>query len=122
MKGEIDALLRMQIVAEVKKVMTEVLEKNREEWVTGDQLSKQFAFFTAHWLRTYGQLLPRERVGVVMSDNNEHKTSWCYPLHRIQRMIEEGKLRHLVMIEGKGRSKRYQECFPTIRELETINQ
>lgn len=118
MKSEIDPVLRLQIVNELKAVMANIMEVSREEWVSGDELGRRFAFFTRSWLRTYGQLLPRERVSVVGSDGEEHRTGWCYPVHRIERMIHEGKLRRMVMLGGKGRASRYEECLPTIAEME----
>lgn len=116
MKREIDALLRVQIIAEVKNAMSEVLESSQEEWLTGDELGRRIQFFTKSWLKTYGQLLPRERV-TVDDVEGTHRTGWCYPLHRIQRMIADGKLRKLVFIQGKGSTKAYKDAMPTIVEL-----
>lgn len=110
MRSDIDPVLRMQIVTEVGKIVADALEKGKEEWITGDELGRRFGFFTRSWLRTYGQLLPRERVSVVTEEGEEHRTGWCYPVHRIERMIAEGKLRRMVMMEGKGRGRRYEDC------------
>lgn len=117
---KMDALLRMQVVAEVKKAMNEALEGSREIWLSGDELGKRFGFFTRSWLKTYGSLLPRERVSVDHGGNEVHRTGWCYPLHRIERLVNEGKLRRLVVLQGKGSSRKLEECFPTINELTKI--
>lgn len=121
-KGDLrlDPLVRLQLMKEVREVITEILEQRQEKWVSGDELGKQFAFFSPSWLKHYGKLLPRERVAVAIGDDEEHRTGWCYPIHRIERMIAEGKLRRLVLVEGKGRAKRYEECFPTMKELDKI--
>ena len=58
-------------------------EVMNEVWLTAAKLSEQIQFFSKSWLQDYGHLLPREHL--VYS-------GWCYPLHRIQRMIVEDKL------------------------------
>lgn len=118
-----EASLKREIVMTVRQAMKEVLESSEEVWVTGQQLTKRFAFFTPYWLKTYGDLLPREQLGVQVEKGQEpKKTGYCYPLHRIQRMINEGKLRNLVYFEGKGNVKKYEKCFATMSELDSINQ
>lgn len=102
--------LRFEIIGEVKRAMAEALREQHEVWLTGDELGKQFGFFTKSWLKTYGQLLPRERV-TVNTEDGPHSTGWCYPLHQIQSMIKEGKLRTLVYLKGKGSTRKYEEAF-----------
>jgi len=60
--------------------------------LTAAKLSEQIQFFSKSWLEEYGHLLPREHMMYEDEDGVVHKTSWCYPLHRIQRMIVEDKL------------------------------
>lgn len=67
-------------------------EVMNEVWLTGAKLTEQIQSFSPSWLKRYGYLLPRERMVMVDEDGVEHKSGWCYPLHRIQRMIVEGKL------------------------------
>lgn len=88
-----DKMLRAEIVAEVHRAMKESLEMYQEQWVSGDELGKQIQFFSRSWLRTYGHTLPREQV--VVTDDKPHHTGWCYPLHRIQRMLQSGELKAL---------------------------
>lgn len=87
--------LRREIAQEVRAAMVDVNEIYREEWLTADQLSKRIGCFTKSWLKAYGQALPRTHASVVDPDGNEAKTSWVYPLHKIQRMIMEGKIERL---------------------------
>ena len=54
-----DRLLRAEIVAEVRKSMTEILEVANERWLTGDELCEQFQMFSKGWLTAYGDRLPR---------------------------------------------------------------
>jgi len=89
-----DRMLRAEIVATVRQTVTEVLEGADEVWLSPDEMSKQFGMFTPEWLRRHGDLLPREKVGIVMEDGTlKESRSWAYPKHRINRMIMEGKLR-----------------------------
>jgi hypothetical protein len=37
-------------------------------------------------------------------------------------MINEGKLRNLVYFEGKGNVKKYEKCFATMSELDSMNK
>ena len=67
-------------------------EVMNEVWLTAAKLSEQIQFFSKSWLEDYGHLLPREHMMYEDEGGVVHKTSWCYPLHRIQRMIHENKL------------------------------
>lgn len=89
-----DATLRAQIVKTVQKSVAEALEGANERWVSGEELTTYFAFFTKSWLRLYGQALPRTRA-IVTADGIEHSTGWCYPLHKIQRMVRDGEIKGL---------------------------
>ena len=88
-----DKMLRAEIVGEVRRAMKESLEMYQEQWVSGEELCKQMNFFSRSWLRSYGHTLPREQV--VVTDDKPHHTGWCYPLHRIQRMLQSGELKAL---------------------------
>ena len=92
---KIDAMLRAEIIATVRQTMTEVLEGADEVWLTKEQLLAQFGMFTEEWLHRNGELLPRERVEVVMTDGSVKGSRWAYPQHKIQRMIRERKLVNL---------------------------
>ena len=89
-----DRMLRSEIVGEVRRAMREVVEQMEERWLTPDELSKQFAFFSKDWIRHYGHLLPRERVNVT-GDGVDASTRWAYPMHKINRMVSEGAFREL---------------------------
>lgn len=80
-----DAILK-EFAGETIRYHYEVMN---EVWLTAANLSEQIQFLSKEWLKRYGHLLPREQI--VYEDENgvKHKTSWCYPLHRIQRMMAE---------------------------------
>ena len=86
-------MLRAEIVGEVRRAMQESLEMYREEWVTDKELMKRVQCLNKTWFKTYGHTLPREQV--VVTDDKPHRTGWCYPLHRIQRMLRSGELKTL---------------------------
>lgn len=89
-----DRLLRMEIVDEVRRAHTELAEMYEERWLTAEGLCERMGMFSVAWLKRYGHLLPRERAEVV--DGAEmHASRWAYPLHRIQRMVMERKLKEL---------------------------
>ena len=89
-----DRVLRSEIVAAVRQTLADVLEGADEVWLTPEEMSKQFGMFSPEWLRRHGELLPREKVGIVMEDGRvKESRSWAYPKHRINRMIREGKFR-----------------------------
>ncbi len=90
----IDAALRRQIVNEVNNAITNALQGANEKWLNGEQLSQQFSIFTKSWLKSYGHTLPRTQA-VVLAKDGEHRTGWCYPLYKIQRMVQNGEIKQL---------------------------
>lgn len=90
----LDPMLRAEIVATVRETMREVLEGADEIYVTPEQLSERISFLPIEWIRRNGYLLPRE-CAIVMVGGKPRKTNDGYPLHKIQRMIREGKLKEL---------------------------
>ena len=74
------------------KIDSRLKDEMNEVWLTGAKLAEQIQLFSPSWLKRYGYLLPRERMVMVDEDGVEHKSGWCYPLHRIQRMVHEGEI------------------------------
>ena len=93
-----DRMLRAEIIATVRETMREVLEGADEVYVTPEQLAERISFLPLEWIRRNGELLPRE-CAVVNVDGKEVATRYGYPLHKIQRLIREGKLKGLVKIK-----------------------
>ena len=81
--------------------MREMLEGVDEVWLKPKQLLEQFGMLNQEWLDNNGHLLPREYASVVLPDGEEKCTRWAYPKHKINRMIQEGKLKGLVKTEKK---------------------
>ena len=91
-----DKQLRAEIVATVRQTMQEVLENADEVWLTPKGVVENFGMITKEWMRKNAELLPRELASVVFPNGTEVSTHWAYPKHRINRMIQEGKLRGLL--------------------------
>ena len=94
-----DRMLRAEIIATVRATMQEVLEGADEVWLKPKQLLEQFGMLNQEWLDNNGHLLPREYASVVLPGGEEKCTRWAYPMHKINRMIQEGKLKGLVKTE-----------------------
>ena len=92
-KVTMDRVLRAEIVAEVRRSMTEILEVANEKWLTGEELCKQFQMFSPGWLKAYGERLPRQRAEV--QDGGTKASRWAYPMHKIARMINDGTIKDL---------------------------
>ena len=100
MAARIDPILRAEIVAIVREtffeVAQEVMEGSEEKWLKPKQVIEQFGMLSQEWLDRNGELLPREYASVIWPDGVEKSTRYGYPMHKINRMIREGKLKGLV--------------------------
>lgn len=94
-----DRLLRAEIIATVRETMREMLEGADEVWLKPKQLLEQFGMLSQEWLDTNGHLLPREYASVIWPNGKEVNTRYAYPKHKINRMIQEGKLKGLIRKE-----------------------
>lgn len=89
-------MLRAEIIATVRQTVAEVMEGADEVWLSPEDMCKQFSMFTPEWLRRHGEMLPREKVGIVLEDGTvKESRSWAYPKHKINRLIREGRLREI---------------------------
>lgn len=90
-----DKQLRAEIVATVKRSLMEAMETYDERWLTDEQIGEYIGVLSKRWLRDHGDLLPRTRGEWTDSNGGRHATSWMYPLHRIQAMIADGRIKEL---------------------------
>lgn len=86
-----DRALRSEIVAEVRKAMTTYAEK----WVTAEVLCEHVGTLTPRFLKDHGQMFNRTRVEWADGQGTRHAQAWLYPLHQIQEMILNGKIKEL---------------------------
>ena len=85
-----DRKLREEIVNEVQKAMTVALVSLQEQWLSADELCKQFQMFSKDWLEHYGDILPRKKVTVTKMNGEGRSTRWAYARFRIAQNIAEG--------------------------------
>ena len=86
-----DRKLREEIVAEVQKAVTLSMLSLQEQYLTADELCKQFQMFTRDWLETYGDVLPRKKVNVTETISGKKRgTRWAYPRFKIAQNIVDG--------------------------------
>ena len=90
-----DSLLRKEITSQVSQVVADAMEVYGERWVSGDTLQQHCEIFTRSWLKAYGKCLPRTQAAVQLEDGSVTRTKWIYPLHKIQKMINDGQIKHL---------------------------
>lgn len=93
----LDKATREAIAAVIEKKMTEKMEMYDEQWVSGKELCERISMFTPQWLKVYGSSLPRERMTFSVDGKTKH-SHWCYPLHRIQRWIQEERGHQSIII------------------------
>ena len=95
-----DKLLRAEIVNTVTQTIREMMEIYGEKWLTADQLIDNFGCFTKGWLKAYGYTLPRTQAIVTDENGEQHRTSWVYPLHKINRMVTDGRIKNIDITNG----------------------
>ena len=92
---KLDKETREAIASAVREAQIEAAEIYEEKYVTGKELCRQIAMFSTNLLENFGWKLPRERIIVTDEDGETRVTRWGYPIHQIQRMIAEGRMRNL---------------------------
>ena len=81
-----DKKLREEIVKEVRNAMIAL----QEQWITAEELCKQFQMFTPDWMSKYGDILPRKKVTVTHLDGTSRGTRWAYARFEIAQNIANG--------------------------------
>lgn len=87
--------LRVEIVAEVKRSVEKAMEVYNEVWLTDDLLADHISLMTKRWLRDHGDMLPRTPIEWKDKKGAKHSSSYLYPLHRIQAMMNDGRIKEL---------------------------
>ena len=90
-----DRQLKAEIVATVKRSVAEAMEVYSERWITDKEMSQYISVMTQRWLRDHGDMLPRQQPTWKDKNGVEHSTSYLYPLHQIQAMIADGRIKNL---------------------------
>ena len=90
-----DRQLKAEIIATVKRSVAEAMEVYQERWITDKEMSQYISVLTQRWLRDHGDMLPRQQPTWKDKNGVEHSTSYLYPLHQIQAMIADGRIKNL---------------------------
>ena len=90
-----DRQLKAEIVATVKRSVAEAMEVYSERWIIDKEMSEHISVMTQRWLRDHGDMLPRQQPTWKDKNGVEHSTSYLYPLHQIQAMIADGRIKEL---------------------------
>ena len=85
-----DRKLREDILLEVRKACQIQAISLQEQWLTGEELCKQFQMITKDWLQNYGDCLPRKRIKVTHLSGETRCSRWAYPQFRIAQNIVDG--------------------------------
>ena len=88
-----DKQTKTEIKAVVREAIQEAMEVYKEKWITDEEMVQYFSVMTKRWLQSNGHYLPRTQI--VYTDKKSHATSWLYPLHKIQAMMADGRIKEL---------------------------
>jgi len=89
-----DKLLEAKIIATCERAVSKAMEVYEERWLTDTQMEQYVSVMTKRWLRDHGDMLPRTQIEYT-DDTGHHSSSYLYPLHKIQAMIADGRIKTL---------------------------
>lgn len=90
-----DKQTKKELIFEIREAFAEIFEPANEKWVKQETLIENFQCFSKEWIKQYGSSLPRTRASVTDKNGETHRTSWVYPVHKINRMIADGSIKNL---------------------------
>ena len=85
-----DRKLREDLIAAAERGAYQAMMRANEQYLTADELCKQFQMFTEDWVEKYGDVLPRKKVHVTHLNGKTRGTRWAYPQHQIAMNIADG--------------------------------
>ena len=90
-----DKQTKVEIKVVVRDAIREAMECYEERWLTDREMSQYISVMTQRWLREHGDMLPRTPIEWEDTNGARHTTSYLYPLHRIQAMMADGRIKEL---------------------------
>ena len=90
-----DKQTKVEIKVVVRDAIREAMECYEERWLTDREMSQYISVLTQRWLRDHGDILPRTPIEWTDKQGARHTTSYLYPLHRIQAMMADGRIKEL---------------------------
>lgn len=92
-----DKQTKTEIKVVIREAIQEALEVYEERWLTDTQIGEYIGVMTKRWLQDHGEMLPRTQIEYT-DKTGRHSSSWPYPLHRIQAMMADGRIKELKQI------------------------
>ena len=89
-----DKQTKVEIKVVVRDAIREAMECYQERWLTDAEMSQYVSVMTKRWLRDHGHMLPRTQIEYT-DGTGRHSSSYLYPLHKIQAMIADGRIKEL---------------------------
>ena len=90
-----DKQTKTEIKVVIREAIQEAMEVYEERWLTDVQIGEYIGVMTQRWLREHGDMLPRTPIEWTDSQGKRHATSYLYPLHKIQAMMADGRIKEL---------------------------
>ena len=85
-----DRKLREDLIAAAERGAYLAMMRANEQYLTADELCKQFGMFTKDWVEKYGDVLPRKRVKVTHLNGETRGTRWGYAKMEIAENLRNG--------------------------------
>ena len=85
-----DRQLRQEIREDVQKAIASAVAQMQEQWLSGDDLCKQFAMITPKLLKNHGDIFPRKKITMTGTNGVTKSTHWAYPRYEIALNIAHG--------------------------------
>ncbi len=85
-----DRQLKQEIREDVQKAISLQMISLQEQWLSADDLCKQFAMITPKLLKYHGDIFPRRRITMTGMNGVTKSTHWAYPRHEIAMNIANG--------------------------------
>lgn len=86
-----DKKLREDLIAAAERGAYQAIMRVNEQYLTADELCKQFQMFTKDWLDNYGDILPRKQILVECTISGKKRcTRWGYAKLEIAENIRKG--------------------------------
>ena len=95
-----DRQLRQEIREDVQKALTLQMISLQEQWMSAEELCKQFAMITPKLLKYHGDIFPRKRIKMVGMNGGEKSTHWAYPRYEIAMNIANGMYDELKVMKN----------------------
>jgi hypothetical protein len=90
-----DKQTKTEIKVVIREAIQEAMEVYEERWLTDTQMEQYVSVMTQRWLRDHGEMLPRTPIEWTDRQGKRHATSYLYPLHKIQAMMADGRIKEL---------------------------